>query len=42
MDIYIIVGTLYTKANNQSFLVHTYPINSEDLTDLPCRITTEI
>jgi len=33
---------LLVAANGRSFLVHTYPINYEGLTGLPCRVIAEL
>ena len=33
---------LLAAANGQSFVVHTYPVNYEGLTGLPCRVVAEV
>ncbi|SDF26144.1 cyclase family protein [Sporomusa acidovorans] len=34
--------TLLAAAKGQTFIVHTYPVNYEGLTGLPCRVVAEI
>jgi kynurenine formamidase len=36
------LDTLLAVAKGQPFLVHTYPVNYEGLTGLPCRVVAEV